>query len=104
MTPNPQLQDRVSDAVLSTLGDFGAVAGIVSPERSVYRVEGLRVIVESDAASGDLTRDDVGTLVEVCDAYRELARILSRLPGARPWSAVLDQSIVNVREKLRARL
>jgi hypothetical protein len=104
MTPDPQLQDRVSDAVLTTLGDFGAVHGLLGITRSVFRVAGLRVTIEPDSPSGDLTPEDVAALVQVCDAFRDLARSVQHMPGAMPWSRHNDALVRGVREKLRARL
>jgi hypothetical protein len=104
MPADPQLQDRVSDAVLTTLGDFGAVHGLLGISRSVFRVAGLRVTVEPDGPSGDLTAEDVSTLVQALDGYRELARAVQHLPGAMPWSVHNDALVRGVRDKLRARL
>lgn len=104
MPADPQLQDRVSDAVLTTLGDFGAVHGLLGISRSVFRVAGLRVTVEPDGHTGDLTHEDVTVLVQICDSLRELAHNTQHLPGAMPWSIHNDALVRGVREKLRARL
>jgi hypothetical protein len=101
---DPQLQDRVSDAVLTTLGDFGAVHGLLGISRSVFRVAGLRITVEPDGPSGDLTPEDVAALIQVCDTFRDLARSVQHMPGAMPWTIRNDALVRGVREKLRARL
>jgi hypothetical protein len=104
MPADPQLQDRVSDAVLTTLGDFGAVHGLLGISRSVFRVAGLRITVEPDGPSGDLTPEDVAALIQVCDTFRDLARSVQHMPGAMPWTIRNDALVRGVREKLRARL
>lgn len=57
------------------------------------------VPVEPAAAGDDLTREEIAVLVQICDAYRDLAR-----SGATPWSIHSDALVRGVRDKLRARL
>jgi hypothetical protein len=52
------------------------------------------------AAAGDLTREEIAVLVQICDAYRDLARSAAR----SSWSVHSDALVRGVRDKLRARL